>query len=104
MAVGDVNGDQLEDLFAGNGAGFPARVFLQGVNDLLPADVPGIQADSLYEDCGSVFEDFDGDGDLDLMVVAGGNFYKLNAPEYMTRYYINDGTGNFQSGSKLSDY
>ncbi len=96
LAVGDVNGDQLEDIFTGNGRGFPSAVLIQskgGKFSLWPE--PGIANDSSFEDCGAVLEDFDGDHDLDLVVVSGGNDLPMNDPGYMTRYYVNDGKGNF---------
>lgn len=97
ISVGDINGDQLEDIYAGNGTGFPAALMTQNPNGTFSAQtVPVFVNDSLYEDCGSVMEDFDGDGDLDLLVVSGGNSFNQNDLEYLSRYYINDGKGAFQ--------
>ncbi len=96
LAVGDVNGDQLEDVYAGNGNGYPSALFLQNPNGTFTkADVPVFMVDTAYEDCGAVLADFDGDGDLDLMVISGGNAYNANELEYLTRYYTNDGSGRF---------
>lgn len=96
VSTGDVNGDQLEDIFAGNGSGFPAALFLQTTqNTFLPTLDNPFQKDAGHEDCGSVLEDFDTDGDLDLVVISAGSSFTLNDPAYMTRYYVNDGKGIF---------
>jgi hypothetical protein len=97
ISVGDINGDQLEDIFAGNGTGFAASLFTQTVNGkFIKADIPSFVNDSVYEDCGSVMEDFDQDGDLDLMVISGGNAFNPNDLEYLTRYYVNQGKSGLQ--------
>lgn len=102
LAVGDINGDQLEDIFAGNGTGFPAALMTQNPNGTFSSHpVPVFVSDSLYEDCGSVMEDFDGDGDLDLLVVSGGSSFNQNDLEYLSRYYINDGKGSFHRANNF---
>ena len=94
MSTGDINGDKLDDIFVGNGSGFPAALFLQTPeNTFTPALDETFKQDALYEDCGSVIEDFDADGDNDLIVISGGNAFALNDPSYMARYYVNDGKG-----------
>ena len=96
LSVGDVNGDKLEDIYAGNGSGFSGAIFLQSENGSFAiAPNPAFTNDAVFEDCGAVMEDMDSDGDKDLLVISGGNSFQLNAPEYMTRYYVNDGNGKF---------
>lgn len=96
LSTGDVNGDKLDDIFAGNGSGSPAAIFIQTTNgSFIPSAIESFKADSAYEDCGSVLEDLDDDGDLDLVVISGGNSFSENDPAYMTRYYVNDGKGSF---------
>jgi hypothetical protein len=97
LAIGDVNGDQLDDVYAGNGAGYPSALFIQHADATFSVlDVPALTNDSVFEDCGAVMEDFDLDSDLDLIVVSGGNAMPANAQEYSTRYYRNDGKGGFE--------
>lgn len=102
MSTGDVNGDKLDDIFIGNGSGFPAALYMQTAQSTFVSQPLNIfQQDVLHEDCGSVLEDFDKDNDLDIMVVSGGNAFKENDPAYMARYYINDGKGGFNKSANF---
>ena len=96
ISVGDINGDKLEDVFAGNGKGFPSAIFIQNADRTFSRlREPAFEKDTVFETCSSVLEDFDGDGDLDLLAGSGGNFAPVNSPDYMTRLYMNDGKGVF---------
>jgi hypothetical protein len=96
LATGDINGDKLTDIFAGNGRGYPASVFVQQPSgSFSPLPSPVIAADASYEDCGASLEDFDSDGDVDMIVISGGNAMPDGDPSYHTRYYQNDGKGGF---------
>jgi len=102
LAVGDVNGDTFEDIYAGNGEGFPAALLIQNADGSFTEKVvPAFVQDAAFEDCGSVLEDLDGDKDLDLVVVSGGNTAEANSTAYQTRYYLNDGKGEF---SRVTDF
>ena len=67
LAVGDINGDGLEDFFIGNGKGFPGAMYLQTDKSTFK-EIPGPWiADSIYEDTGALLFDADNDGRLDLI-------------------------------------
>jgi hypothetical protein len=99
LAVGDVNGDGLDDFFVGGASGFPNRFYLQNGQGK-----PGFTAASLDkegkkpEDMGSLLFDSDNDGDLDLYVVSGGSEHS-QAAELQDRLYKNDGKGHFNQDS-----
>jgi enediyne biosynthesis protein E4 len=96
LAVGDVNGDGLEDFFMGGASGDTAKLFLQLPNgSFIQRPQPAFMQDKDYESVGAEFFDADGDGDLDLVVASGGNKVQLGSVYSMPRLYINDGKGNF---------
>ncbi len=102
IAVGDLNGDGLEDIFAGNGRGAASGMFFQTAEGILkPATVSAIQSDAAYEDCGAVVGDFDSDQDNDLVVISGGNDLPDGDQGYLIRYYRNDGKGNFSRENRF---
>lgn len=101
-AVGDVNGDGRDDLFLGGAKWQTAELYLQQPDgSFLRADQPLFRADSTYEDVDAAFFDADGDGDLDLFVVSGGNEFTGDSRYRLPRLYINDGKGNFSGRATL---
>ncbi len=95
LAVGDVTGNGLDDVFIGDAAGFPGTLFLQR-NDgsfVESTDLQPWVADEHHEDWGALFFDADGDGLPDLYVASGG--YHSLRPELQDRLYINRGRGRF---------
>lgn len=96
VAVGDVNGNGLDDLFLGGAMGFPAKLFIQNPNGTFSQkQVSDFINDKEHEDVSALFFDANGNGFLDLYVVSGGNEALANNPLYQDRLYINDGRGNF---------
>ncbi|MBX2890335.1 MAG: CRTAC1 family protein [Saprospiraceae bacterium] len=96
MAVGDVNGDGLDDFYIGGATGFAGALYLQNANGQFSKTSQATwEADKAHEDTGMVLFDADGDGDLDLFVASGGNSAQGGSPAYQPRLYLNDGKGHF---------
>ena len=93
MGVGDVDKNGQEDLWIGGPHNLSGKLFLQQTNGtFIMKNMP----DSVYEDTGGLFFDANGDKNMDLYVVSGGNEFKPNSASYQDRLYINDGKGNFK--------
>lgn len=105
LAVGDVNGDGLDDLFVCGAAGQAGALYIQTSSGNFISSNKGLMAaDSLCEDVNAVFFDADNDKDLDLFVVSGGNQFEGNNPRLYDRLYINDGKGNFKKSTGMPYY
>lgn len=97
LAVGDVNGDGLEDVFLGSSKRERSALYLQNRAGSFELATPlAIIQDSLLEDVDAVFVDIDNDHDLDLVIASGGNEYKLGNKELVQRAYLNDGLGGLE--------
>jgi ASPIC and UnbV/FG-GAP-like repeat len=98
LAVGDIDGNGLEDMVVGESEGHSAQLFLQqpGGNFLQKSLLPeAVSKNKLSSDMQVLLFDADGDGDLDLYIAAGGYENERNTSAYQDQLYINDGKGNF---------
>ncbi|MEI6051012.1 MAG: FG-GAP-like repeat-containing protein, partial [Bacteroidota bacterium] len=96
IAKGDVNNDGLEDLFFSGAKDTAGKLYLQKKNGSFELQVQScFEMDKGCEDIGALFFDADGDKDLDLYVVSGGNEFSKESPELQDRLYLNNGAGIF---------
>lgn len=99
--TGDINGDNLTDIFIGGAKGQPGQLFIQQPQGtFLPKDIPWLIHDKGCEDIDALFVDVDSDEDLDLYVVSGGNDFSISSAQLQDRLYLNDGLGNFKKARK----
>jgi hypothetical protein len=96
LAVGDVNGDQLDDIVIGGSTSHsPTLLFQQSDGRFHQRSLLADSAAKIYDDMGILLFDADNDGDLDLYIASGGYEAKAGSNAYEDRLYINDSKGNF---------
>lgn len=94
IAIGDVDGNGLDDVYIGGALGQIGQLFMQtGPGTFAEKTVPAFEQDINSEDMGALFFDADGDGDLDLYVASGGNETDEGQETLRDRLYTNDGKG-----------
>ena len=97
MAVADVNGDGLDDIFIGGAKDQPSAILIQQADGSFRRSNEKLLAtDSSAEDVSATFFDANGDGHPDLYVVTGGSEFSDASPPLEDRLYLNDGKGNFR--------
>jgi hypothetical protein len=102
MAVADVNGDGLDDIYACGAKDQPGVLLIQQSNgSFITSDTAVFNTDAICEEVDAVFFDADGDKKTDLFVVSGGNEPSSDNHAYEDRLYLNDGKGHF---TKTTDH
>ncbi len=96
IAVGDVNNDNLDDIYICGAKGQPGSLMIQQKSGAFQAiDTALFNLFAVCEDVDAKFFDANGDGHPDLWVVSGGNEMPANEIASADRLFINDGKGHF---------
>jgi hypothetical protein len=97
LAVGDVNGDGLDDIYLGGAKGQAGVIYLQSANGQFKVQQnPVFEQLKTAEDVVAELIDLNGDGHLDLYVGSAGNEYASGEIFNFDRVFINDGNGNLR--------
>ncbi len=96
MAVADINKDGLDDVFIGGARNTKPAIFIQQASGrLVKSAQPGLDIDSSYENTDAAWADVNNDGNIDLIVVSGGNEFYGTDPHNSPRIYLNNGKAEF---------
>ena len=98
LAVGDADGNGLDDVFVGADLERERVLFMQTAPGRFAARP--LPIDTLYDDMGALFFDAEGDGDQDLYIVSGGSLAPTGSALYQDRLYLNDGNGDFSRAAE----
>ncbi len=94
LAIGDVNGDRLEDLYLCQQGGLPNRLFLQQPDGTL-RDFTEESGTGWLDYCSAaLIIDLDGDADRDLVI----------SQDFQLIFMENDGSGHFSSTRMVPSY
>ena len=93
LAIGDANGDGLEDLYVCDGGGLPNRLYLQNTDGTARDASSASGVDWLEESKAALFLDLDNDGDQDLVIATVALLLLME----------NDGKGVFKVRSGIMD-
>ena len=98
LAVGDLNGDGLDDMVVGASFGNSPMLFMQQSNGKFAQKelIPGASDFTKpWEDAGIVLFDADTDNDLDIYICCGGYENEARVNAYTDKLFVND-KGNFK--------
>ena len=94
ICVGDIDGDNLDDVVVGGALGIKAIAYKQHPGGTFTRmSLPALEKDSAFEDQAMLLIDVDGDGDQDLVVAGGGAEVPMGDSLQRMRLYLNSGKG-----------
>ena len=98
IAVGDINGDGLDDIVAGGSSRFEGHYFIQKKDGKFTEKTFNLKTTTYKkeEDLGVLLFDADNDGDNDIYFVRGSYQHEINSEFYKDILCVNDGKGNFK--------
>lgn len=98
LAVGDINGDGLEDVYTGGASRHSGHFLVQRPGGFQVKALTQTPQQKRQEETGTLLFDADRDGDEDLYCVGGGNEFG-DSSAYADLLLLNDGRGNFTDAS-----
>jgi hypothetical protein len=103
LAVADINGDKIEDVFIGGAKNQSSELYISSQKNYIKIIDP-FKEEINNEKVRAKFFDSDGDGDKDLYVAHGGKNYSSFSSELNDALYINNGKGEFQKEKDFTQF
>lgn len=103
LAQSDLNQDGIPEIFIGGTKGQAGQIFsFDGDKWKLYS---GFSSSDEFTDAIALFEDFNGDGNIDLFIGSGGYHDYLRSDESLVdRLYLNDGSGRLRRSATFPSY
>lgn len=95
LSKADIDKDGKDDILIGASAGQSPTLFRQSNSSF--ADATSFPKLAEKESMGQAWFDLEGDGDLDVYIVNGGNQFEPNSPALEDNVFINNGKGDFSA-------